>query len=265
MRMNIETVLKTRGNVALLDREILIAALLHKDRTWVLAHPETVFAEGEWMQLQTWLKRREKKEPIAYILGEKEFYGRMFVVNSHTLIPRPSTEGLTGLALTFLETGEEQIRPLDTDIVGCARRYDDLKGVATVADVGTGSGCIAITLALEQPDLRILATDIEALALETAKENARHYGVDMRIDFLPGSLLAPLADLQEPFIVVSNPPYIPEGEDLMEDVEGYEPHGALFAGKDGTDVLKALVDQSKVHPFCRGIVLECREEQVNKL
>jgi len=109
----------------------------------------------------------------------------------------------------------------------------------------------------------VIATDISEDALRVAKKNAENHQAE--IDFRSGDLLEPIQDLTEPFIIVSNPPYIPQSEELMRDVRDYEPKMALFGGKEGIDILEKLVDQAKNHPHCRGVVLELREEQVDLL
>ena len=160
---------------------------------------------------------------------------------------------------------DDAVRDIDTDIVAASAVWKDLDDVRTAIDVGTGSGCIAITLACEQPELRIIATDVSQGALDVAKKNAERHGVLDRIDFLHGSLLEPISDQTGPFIVVSNPPYIPDGEDLQPDVDRYEPTLALRAGTDGTDVIKELAAQAHAYPQCRGILIECKESQVHVL
>ncbi len=257
--MNIETVLKEIKGVSSMDAEVLLAAILKKDRAWILAHPEHELTEDDAEKFTEWLERRANKEPVAYITGVKEFYGRKFEVDPTVLVPRPSTESLVALSLEFLKTGEEQLKEADNKVIIASKAFGDLSDVKTIVDIGTGSGCIAITLALEAPDLNIIATDINSGALTVAKRNASKYGVS--IDFREGSLLAPIQDLTSPFLIVSNPPYIPEGDELMADVEKYEPHGALFSGRDGTDILKELITQAKTHASCRGVVVECRDEQ----
>ncbi len=276
--MNIETVLKETKGVSSMDAEVLLAAILKKDRTWILAHPEHTLTEDDQEKFTEWLERRVKKEPVAYITGVKEFYGRKFAVDPAVLVPRPSTEGLVDIVLSLSpfdraqcdknkkachgepgRTMASEIKKLDNGIIAATIILGDLSDVKTIVDIGTGSGCIAITLALEAPEFKIIATDISSGALAVAKSNALQHGVE--IDFREGDLLEPIQNLDSPFLIVSNPPYIPEGDELMADVEKYEPHGALFSGKEGTDILKKLITQAKTHASCRGVVIECREEQ----
>ena len=170
------------------------------------------------------IERRARREPVAYITGEREFYGRTFVVTPAVLIPRPDTETLVSVALTCLDRVTTRA-PL-------------------VADVGTGSGCVAVTLAAERHAVRVVATDVSGAALEVARENARRLRVRERVTFVEGSLFAGLDE--PPDLIVSNPPYVREIDrpTLATDVVGHEPHAALFAGPDGLDVIRALVQEA---------------------
>jgi release factor glutamine methyltransferase len=178
--------------------------------------------------------RRARHEPIAYITGTREFYGRPFHVTPSVLIPRPETEGLIDEALRVRRTGS---RPF-------------------IIDVGTGSGCIAVTLALEWPGSRVVGTDISPAALEVAQSNARalgavsaefvHVGAD---EFFP-------AHYTRVDLVVSNPPYVSERdrESLRADVRDFEPHTALFAGNDGLDLIRLLIPRA-ANALARGGML----------
>ena len=171
-----------------LDIEVLRAYVLHQDRSWVMAHPEYVLTKKQESQLEDCLDRLQAGEPVAYILGEKEFYGRMFAVDPRVLIPRPSTEGLIDIVKN--SNSKFQISKIDSGIVGLfipsessqANEASEVRE-AVLIDIGTGSGCIAITLALELPDNRIVATDIHADALEVARKNAKRHNVLDRIGF----------------------------------------------------------------------------------
>ena len=167
--------------------------------------------------------RRARGEPVAYLTGEREFYGRAFRVTRDVLIPRPETELVVSEALA------------------CLRREPSVSGSPVVVDIGTGSGCIAITIALEQPAARVVATDISAPALAVAEDNARRLGAEDRITFRHGALLA---DVHGPIdLIVSNPPYIATADraSLAVDVVSYEPAAALFAGEDGLAVVRPLI------------------------
>jgi len=178
--------------------------------------------------------RRARHEPIAYITGTREFYGRAFHVTPSVLIPRPETEGLIDTALKGRRAGS---RPL-------------------VIDVGTGSGCIAITLALEWPGSRVVGTDISPAALEVAQSNARALGaVSAEFVHVAADEFFP-AHFRGVDLIVSNPPYISERdrESLPADVRDFEPHTALFAGNDGLDLIRLLIPRA-ANALARGGML----------
>ena len=173
--------------------------------------------------------RRARREPPQYITGRQEFLGRDFKVNQAVLIPRPETELLASAGA------------------------DSLKGTASplAADIGTGSGCIAVTLALEVPDSFVYAVDCSSRALETAKENAEKHGAAGRMEFLEGDLLEPLSDkgiIGKLDLVISNPPYIPTDEihGLQPEVR-FEPVTALDGGPDGLSAIKRLVHEAPLY------------------
>ncbi len=255
--MNVSSAL-SGSNLPAADAEVLLSRILNHDRSWLLAHGDEELRAESWSAFTQWVDRRRKHEPVAYIIGEQEFYGRPFTVDKRVLIPRPATEGVVRSALSMLSGGGDSREVVDEGIVVTAKRIEksEKRKVTTVVDIGTGSGCIAITLAQERPDLRIIATDISQDALEVAKINARRHGVMDRITFKQGSGLDPVQDLKEPFLLVSNPPYIPSGNDLMRDVKDFEPHVALFGGSDGNGIAQMLIKATQDHPFCTGWVME---------
>lgn len=197
------------------EREALALALLAtgQDRAWVLAHGEW---EQDWSDADRWLERRCAGEPLAYLRGSREFYGREFRVSPAVLIPRPETEHLVDHALAW--------------------RFPDGKRVR-VLDVGTGSGCIAVTLAAERTDWTVVAVDVSSDALGVARDNARRHGVgvEFRQSDLARAWDGPPFDL-----IVSNPPYVGEGDELDVDVRTWEPSLALFAGPDGLEVYRRI-------------------------
>jgi release factor glutamine methyltransferase len=163
--------------------------------------------------------RRRKREPVAYILGEREFYRRSFEVTPAVLIPRPDTETLIERALEILPAGS----------------------TARLLDLCTGSGAIAITLAAERPELHVTATDLSAAALDVARRNAERHGAMARCEFLEGDLFAPLPAASRFELIVANPPYVPEPEiaTLQPEIQ-HEPRLALAAGDDGLSHLERL-------------------------
>ena len=167
--------------------------------------------------------RRARREPVAYIVGEREFYGRAFEVTPEVLVPRPETEVVIDAARHY--AGALATRP----------------GGLHVLDVGTGSGCLAVTLACEWPTATITATDTSRAALQVAARNAGRHGVVSRVAWVETSLTGGRSGDVD--LLVSNPPYIAEtdGASLPTDVVEYEPHAALFGGHDGLDVIRALL------------------------
>lgn len=260
--MTIAEALRESG-IEPIDSELLAAYANGRDRTWILAHSNDVF-EPECLKLfQQLCEQRKRGEPIAYMVGQKEFFGRIFRVTPATLIPRPATEELVRTALKALDGGIiNPVESIDTQIVAWTHLISPISDVKLIVDIGTGSGCIAVTLACERPDLRIIATDISGQALSIARQNAVKHGVSDRITFKLGDGLSAALPIEESFIIVSNPPYIPSSITLERDVMDFEPASALFAGEKGTDVLDPLIEQALQNPLCRGFVVECREEQV---
>jgi release factor glutamine methyltransferase len=232
------------------DAETLLLALLGRDRAWLLTHRHEPVADEVAARLGEQTSRRCAGEPLQYILGVQEFYGLPFRVTPAVLIPRPETELLVEAVLSEL----------------AGRENEPLK----IADVGTGSGAIAVALAHHLPNAHLFATDISEAALCVARENAEANGVSDRITFRRADLLeasqVPVArsesaageasrdpkrpdegllrELQDRFsAIVSNPPYIPIGDlpSLEPQVREHEPHAALFAGADGLDVYRRLI------------------------
>jgi len=255
--MTIKEALET-AEIERLDAEILLCHVLECSRESLITQSNRELTENQHEVLQELYKRREALEPVAYITGTKEFYGRPFIVTSDVLIPRPATEGLVELALDFIKTGNSEVRDIDTDVIAIAVPLGDVSETKAMLDVGTGSGCIAITLKKQLPELDVYGTDISEEAVEVAKRNAEFSVV--KINNSKGSLLDAAKNLDVPFIVVSNPPYIPEEEPLMKDVADYEPSLALFSGEDGGDLVRELLKQAVANPLCRGVVVECKKE-----
>jgi release factor glutamine methyltransferase len=205
-------------NSARRDAEFLLMYSLGQNRAWLIAHADELLLDDAATSYRELVERRFRGEPIQYITGETEFYGLPFLVTRDVLIPRPETEHLVEKAIEL------------------ATKFDKPR----IADIGTGSGAIAVALACKLPHASITAIDISARALEVAKENAKRNGVALR--FFEGDLLAPAgAELFE--IIVSNPPYVPStGRDsLSVEVREYEPALALFAGGDGLEVYRRLI------------------------
>jgi len=206
-----------------LDAELLIAHALKLRRLDLYLRFDQPLVDAELAAIRTLVERRRKLEPVAYILGTRDFYGRSFAVDRRVLIPRPETEGVIEAALALLPPRTE----------GVTHR---------ALDVCAGSGCIAITLACERPDLTVDAVELSAAAAEVARANAERLGVSDRVRVFEGSLYKPLEVGLRYAVITSNPPYIPTAEvdTLMPDVSEYEPRLALDGGEDGASVLRPL-------------------------
>lgn len=212
---------------AQVDAGVLARSVVDWDAATWLAHHREAASDGFAARLDALIARRARREPVAYLTGAREFYGRRFGVTADVLIPRPETEIVVSAGLACLG-----------DRAPAARRD---RPEPRVIDVGTGSGAIAITLACERPTLRLTATDISSEALAVARENARRLNVADRVSFRHGSLLA---DQLAPWdLIVSNPPYIGRADwaTLPPDVRNFEPMLALDGGDDGLAVIRALV------------------------
>jgi len=211
-----------------LDAELLLAHSLGKDRSWLIAHAGDELDANLEHAFHSLLARRVRREPLAYITGEKEFWSRPFHVTPHVLIPRPETEHL---------------------IEAVCAHFPDRQAPLRFCDIGTGSGCIAITLACEYPQAQVTATDISAEALAVARGNAECHSVGKRINFIQGDLFAALRGGQTKAgattsfdAIISNPPYV--GEQEMSGLEpelDFEPRRALSDGQDGLSYLRQLI------------------------
>jgi release factor glutamine methyltransferase len=221
---------------AALAAELLLLHVTQRDRTWIYAHPESLLSGDQWQSYFALVARRAEGTPVQYLTGHQEFWGLDFEVTPDVLIPRPETEHVVEVALAR----------------SAARVIETLR----IADVGTGSGCLAVTLAAEFPHARIFATDVSAAALSVARRNAAKHGVATRIEFLECNLLD--AFLSEAAarttapdlvfdLIVSNPPYVAlaDAASLPREVRDHEPAAALFAGESGLDVYAPLIRQAE--------------------
>src|ERR1700683_2290962 len=221
----------------ILSAELLLMHVLGRDRTWLYTHPEEpldLYALAKYFAL---IARRAAGEPTQYLTGKQEFWGIEFEVTPAVLIPRPETEHVMEVALARLGPRGLKIH-MDTGLPRERLR---------VADVGTGSGCLAISLAYELPHAEVFATDISALALEIARRNATHHAVADRIYFLQSDLLEALRPESRSFdLIVSNPPYVGRNEsaELQREVRDHEPAAALFAGPTGVEIYARLIDEA---------------------
>lgn len=219
--VNLSATLGLEVSSARIEVQCLLQNVLHVPRVYLLAHPERVLSGAEFRHYSELLQRRLQGEPIAYILGTREFFGLTLKVTAATLIPRPDTELLVELALQRLPANEH-----------CA-----------VLDLGTGSGAIALAIAHERPEAEVVACDASVLALAVAQENALALSVS-NASFVQSNWFAALGR-QRFDLIVSNPPYIAAGDPHMAlgDVR-FEPVSALISGADGLDDLRHIINQS---------------------
>lgn len=216
--------------IGAVDARVLAAHAWGVTRAWLAANPMHVLTESQDARLDLLVAQRQMGHPVAYLLGEREFWSRPFAVGPDVLIPRPETEILVEAALARLRAG------------------------ASACDLGTGSGAIAVTLACERPGARIVATDASAGALAIARENARRHGAG--VEFREGSWYAPLAE--ETFdLVVSNPPYVAGADPHLAAGDlRFEPPGALTDGSaDGLDSIREIVAGARGHLKSGGWIL----------
>ncbi len=237
--MTIQSVLKQVGDdlagvsdAPELDAERIIGNVLKKDTAWLIAHGSEKISDQHEKEISVLVSRRKKGEPLAYILGAWDFYGRTFMVTPDVLVPRPATEHLIDTALPVISNLSKKLqRPI------------------RVADIGTGSGCIGITLLLESPHItQVIATDLSEAALNVAQHNAHTFGVADKMLFLQGNMLEPIQN-KSVDLIVSNPPYVPSEElrnpsSLTTAGLAYEPQSALDGGSDGLTYVNQLLTSS---------------------
>jgi len=225
-----------------LAAELLLLHVTAQNRTWLYSHPEEILSDSVADAYFALLTRRSAGEPTQHLTGKQEFWGLEFEVTPDVLIPRPETEHLVEVALDRLAVRE--IR---------AGRHQRFNGENfTLVDIGTGSGCIAITLAKELSAATVYATDLSPAALKVARRNATRHGLSDRIHFLESDLLTGFSSLATHHsslsfdLVISNPPYVSlrESDSLPVEVRKHEPHVALFGGEEGYELYGALIPQA---------------------
>ncbi len=214
---------ETGSDTPQLDAIVLLSFVLRVNKTWLYAHPTRELTENELAHYEELVRRRMRNEPVAYLVGVKPFYGLDIAVDRNVLIPRPETELLVDRVLDYLHSLEGEGRRL------------------SLADVGTGSGAIAVALAVNMPALTVYAVDVSAAALEVAAENIRRHGLGEQVQLLPGNLLESLPAPVD--VIVANLPYIATTDlaALPPQVREYEPVLALDGGTDGLEVIADLL------------------------
>ncbi len=208
------------ANLATLDAEVLARQVLGWDRARFLTDRNDAASSVFLLQYEPLVARRERREPVSYILGMREFWGLPFEVGPDVLIPRQETEFIVEETLALVGKDSHPV----------------------IVDVGTGSGCIAISLAREIPGARIIASDVSKHALEVARRNAARHNVTDRMTFVETSFLDGIEEGVD--VIVSNPPYVPSvsRRGLTPEVRDYEPSVALFGGEDGLDGLRSVLE-----------------------
>ena len=210
-----------------LDAEVLLAHVLGRNRVYLYTHYDLPLQPNEAAHFGKLVRRRARHEPVAYLLGEREFFGRPFLVNPAVLIPRPETEHVVEVALSY----------------ATARAW----AAPRILDVGCGSGVLALTLALELQAASVVATDICEAALAVARHNAHKHDLQTRVECLQADLFP--ANLPPYDLIVANLPYVAHDDVLPVDVRSFEPHQALFSGPDGLEAISA---------FCRDVARHLR-------
>jgi release factor glutamine methyltransferase len=234
---------------ARLDAEVLLAHVLECDRIYLYTHWDRPLNKDERDEYRSLVKRRAVFEPVAYLIGYREFYSRNFKVNSKVLVPRPESEHLVDIVIDWSQNASHSSSPLK------------------ILDLCTGSGNIGITLALEIDNAQVTSCDLCPHALEIARENARVLGPEKRLNFKEGDLFAPVHDHTFD-VIVANPPYVEDTPNppLPPDVDKYEPALALYSGKEGLDLITRLC--AEVHHYLRGeglFVCEMGDLQVPRI
>jgi len=252
-----------RTNIDARESELLLGFVLKKDRTYVLAHKTDALDARAAKRFMALIERRRKHEPIAYLTGSQPFCGRDFLVNKHTLIPRPETEILVDLVKRHLSRDLPAMASLK------ARQAGEVLGTRyAIVDIGTGSGCLAVSLALEYPLASVIASDTSDDALKVARKNARRLGA--KVKFVKDNLVGPktVKILKGNTVTfVANLPYLPlsDKKTMMPDVAKYEPSKALFAGSDGSSLIVRLLKQIRMLNFQCSVFLEIDPRQTKKL
>lgn len=228
-------------HTAELDAQLLVAHVFAQDRLWLLGHVDDVLSPSQLTALTDLVAERQRGVPLAYLTGTKEFYGRPFTVSPDVLIPRPDTESIVDTALHAIAT----------------------LPAPRVLEIGTGSGCIAITIALECPTATIRATDISPAALQIARTNAAQLGAANRVSFAKQDLLTNESGQYD--LLVANLPYVPTHWLTDDNKKQHnlvtEPELALHGGEDGMDAIARFLAQFAAHPVSDQLILEHGDDQ----
>jgi len=232
-RSRLAQALGLEPSVAGLEAQVLLRHVLNRPHAYLLAHPEAILTDADLVQFDILLARRERGEPIAYILGEREFFGLKLRVTPDVLIPRPDTELLVELALALMPEAK----------------------ILEVLDLGTGSGAVAIAISKQRPKANVTAIDQSDEALAVARDNAHRLGA-ANLRFMQGDWCAPLDKDARFDVIAGNPPYIAECDaHLAQGDLRFEPKAALASGVDGLDAIRAIASQAAQHMTPTGWLL----------
>lgn len=220
-----------------LEASILLSSVLGQTREWLIIHALDTLAANSWTDFSHLITKRGRGQPVAYLTGQRDFFDVSLRVTPDVLIPRPATEAVVQAVLKLF--------PADQPLM--------------VADIGTGSGAIALALARQRPHWRVIATDISPPAIEIAKKNAEQADVIHNLEFHQGSLLQPLGSMKID-VIVANLPYL-RTEQMAEPSIQAEPVLALHGGIDGLDLIRDLIQQSQDFPQLQGLILEFQADQ----
>ena len=246
-RIAVERLSASGSTSAALDAGLLLEKVTGKSRLELFTYNLAEISDEHETAFEELISRREQGEPVAYILGEKEFWGLKFKVCPGVLVPRPDTETLVGTLLSFIQ---------------------DKNSEAQIADLGVGSGAILLSILNEFPNFKGFGIDQSEIAVKIAKENAESLGLADRAEIIKGSWAEPLKGKGKMNIIVSNPPYIRSGDmdDLQKDVKDFEPETALEAGEDGMDCYKKLIPSAYKKLMDGGLLmLEIGHDQADEV
>ena len=246
-----------------LEAEILLAHALKLKRIELYTGHERILNQNELNHFKTLIQRRSKHEPLAYITGFQPFMSLDIFVDRSVLIPRPETEKLVEVAIDTIKSISRR-SDSQSDQTGEAKSL--AYAAYTIADIGTGSGAIAISLAKYLPDIIIIGIDSSDAALKVANKNSNLHNVENRCQFRHGYLLEPLTEKVD--LIVANPPYIPSEviATLQPEVKDWEPHSALDGGKDGLNFINQLLEKSPLHLKAQGfLIMEIGFDQAEKV
>ena len=230
---------------ARLDSELILAHILRRSREWLLAHDTDTLTQPQQQQARQLLLQRTQRQPIAYLTGRRDFYGHSFLVNEQVLVPRPESEVILAILDELMQDNH----------------------LRTVLDVGTGSGCLAISVKLTHPDLAVSACDISESALLVARHNAaRLLPSGRQIKFYQSDLLSDLPADSRFDLIVANLPYLSPGQDDLSPELAYEPAIALYADDDGLSLIKQLITTAPARLTPGGyLLLEMNTDQIETI